>query len=79
MMFTINIPKRGQKPTNGEVLKAVFGCGEVFYEEAEDVNMICAYGMDATPTCEGTFFTESWWNKPFTREWAKDKEGVSES
>ncbi|MCR4687705.1 MAG: hypothetical protein K5659_09050 [Lachnospiraceae bacterium] len=59
--------------TNGDVIKAVFGCGALFCDCDTDYESVIAYGLDKTPTCEGTLFTAKWWNAPYKAE-NEDKE-----
>ena len=56
MILTINIPKRGQKLTNGDMIKAIFPNIEI--EKIEDISDV--YGMSK---CRVTYDTD-WWNAP---------------
>lgn len=57
MILTVNIPKRGQKVTNGDVIKAIFP--NIDIEQIEDI--IDVYGMSK---CRVTYDTD-WWNAPY--------------
>ncbi len=60
MTLTVNIPKRGQKITNGDVIKAMFPNIEI--EQIEDI--IDVYGMSK---CRVTYDTD-WWNALYKAE-----------
>ena len=55
LMLRINIPKRGQKVTNGDVIKAVFPKAEVIEKRA--VVMVGISRM--------IVFDLDWWNAPY--------------
>lgn len=54
--------------TNGDVLKMLFGCGELHCDCDTDYESVIAYGLDTTPTCKGTLFTAKWWKAPYKAE-----------
>ena len=60
MILTVNIPKREQKITNGDVIKAIFP--NIDIEQIEDI--IDVYGMSK---CRVTYDTD-WWNAPYKTE-----------
>ena len=51
--------------TNGDVMKMLFGCGELSCDCDTDYESVIAYGLDTTPTCKGTLFTAKWWKSPY--------------
>lgn len=51
--------------TNGDVMKMLFGCGELSCDCDTDYESVIAYGLDTTPTCKGTLFTSDWWKAPY--------------
>lgn len=65
MILTVNIPKRKQEVTNGDVIKAIFP--NIDIEQIEDI--IDVYGMSK---CRVTYDTD-WWNAPYKAE-SEDKE-----
>lgn len=62
MILTVNIPKRGQKITNGDMIKAIFPNIEASVSGDGDVIDVYNLGI----YCQ-TFDTE-WWNAPYKAE-----------
>lgn len=48
--------------TNGDVLKMLFGCGELYCDCDTDYETVIAHGLDGE---RGTLFTAKWWNAPY--------------
>lgn len=57
MILTINIPKRGQKITNGDVIQALFPKGVV----SEEDSVIVEFWIDE----DRHLFWKDWWNAPY--------------
>lgn len=57
MILTVNIPKREQEVTNGDIINAIFP--NIDIEQIEDI--IDVYGMSK---CRVTYDTD-WWNAPY--------------
>lgn len=62
MILTVNIPKRGQKITNGDMIKAIFP--NIESSVSGDGDVIDVYNLGIY--CQ-TFDTE-WWNAPYKAE-----------
>ena len=63
---TINaVGRLPDNATNGDVMKMLFGCGELSCDCDTDYESVIAYGLDTTPTCKGTLFTAKWWKSPY--------------
>ncbi len=59
LMLRINIPKRGQKVTNGDLIKALFPNGS-------QVKGAGIYIMDDNKS--NVFYDFEWWNAPYKEE-----------
>ena len=60
MILTVNIPKKEQEITNGDIINAIFPDIEI--EQIEDITDV--YGMSK---CRVTYDTD-WWNAPYKAE-----------
>ena len=65
MILTVNIPKRVQKITNGDMIKAMFPNG---YVEIKDLKVTMNLNGSALLA-----FPLKWWNKPYKIEESEDK------
>ena len=61
LMLRINIPKRGQKVTNGDMIKALFPDSEL-HKESDYVYLTISKGVYLEDR-DG-----SWWNTPYKEE-----------
>lgn len=64
MVLTLYIPKRGQKLTNGDVIKAVFPEAE-FYDMAFTVHATAKVSSNGVKGGISYDFWKDWWNAPF--------------
>ena len=55
MIITVNLPKRGQKPTNGDVIMALFPNGKIW--KSDDFMCLFIEGQG-----DAQMFDVSWWN-----------------
>ena len=69
MIMTLYIPERGRKPTNGDVIKAIFPKAKVWKSSGK----ICVDGHGCFKT-----FSIDWWNAPYKAETEVKSDAASE-
>ena len=77
MILKVYIPKRGQKLTNGDVIKAMFGSDKIF-SFTHNVHLKAKVD-NWFNECVVAEFDKEWWNAPYEREDGEVDERETES